>query len=207
MIFDVDVIAFNFSGYPVSYLELVATLLGLLSVWFATRENILTWPVGLLNEIGFFYLFFQVSLYAGMLLQLAFFVVTLTGWYYWRYGKKVKDVQQLPVSICAAIFVVIFFFAFVFNLLIANLHLILPGLITSPAAQPFIDSWVAVASLFAVFLLARKYLFSWPLWIMVDLVSIYLFWNQQLYLVAIEYVIFLLMAIYGYWHWRKLVES
>lgn len=205
--FDVNVIAFSFLGYSVSYLELLATILGLISVWFATRENILTWPFGILNEFALFYLFFQVSLYAGMLLQVIFFIVTLIGWYNWRQGKSAKSIRQLNQIACMGIIFFSLILAWLFNLLIARLHIFLPTIITMPAAQSLIDSWVAVTSILAVVLLAKKYVFSWVLWILVDIVSTYLFWNQQLYLVAIEYVIFLMMATYGYGNWRKIINE
>lgn len=207
LLLDIGSIAFSVWGYPVSYLELLATSLGLLSVFLASRENIATWPTGILSEIAFFYLFFQVSLYAGMLLQVIFFVITLAGWYGWHKGKPVGKIQQLNPVVCLIILITAFALTFLFNQLIQQLPSWFPHLISKPAAQSWIDSWVAVTSVIAVILLAKKYIFSWVLWILVDLVSIYLFWNQALYLLAVEYCIFLMMAIYGYLNWRKLIAE
>jgi nicotinamide mononucleotide transporter len=75
-------------GYPISYVELIGTLFGLVSVYFASRANILTWGTGIVNEIFLFILFFQVQLYADMFLQIYFFVVTLYGWYNWNAKTK-----------------------------------------------------------------------------------------------------------------------
>lgn len=207
LLLDIGSIAFSLWDYPVSYLELIATSLGLLSVFLASRENIATWPSGILSEIAFFYLFFQVSLYAGMLLQVIFLVVTLAGWYAWHKGKPVGKIQQLSPGICAFIFIIGFALTFLFNQFIQQLPDWLPQLISKPAAHSLVDSWVAVTSVIAVILLAKKIIFSWVLWILVDLVSIYLFWNQSLYLLAAEYCIFLMMAIYGYLNWRKLIAA
>ena len=71
--FDINTIAFEVIGYPVSYVELIGTLFGLISVYFASRANILTWPTGIINEFFLFILFFQVQLYADMFLQVYFF--------------------------------------------------------------------------------------------------------------------------------------
>lgn len=74
-------------GYPLSYVELVGILTGLLSVWLAAKSHILTWPIGLVNVAAFFFLFYQVCLYSDMLLQVFFFVTTCYGWYYWAWHQ------------------------------------------------------------------------------------------------------------------------
>ena len=86
--FDINNIAFEITGYQVSYLEMIGTSFGLLSVYFASRANILTWTTGIINELFLFILFFQVQLYADMFLQVYFFVVTLYGWYNWKQKSK-----------------------------------------------------------------------------------------------------------------------
>lgn len=200
---DINLIAFSVMDSQVSYLELIATFFCLISVYFATKENILTWPTGILNEFGFFCLFFQVNLYAGMLLQILFFIVTLYGWYFWKKIKiesPVINIKQLQL-----IWLVILIVAgtFIFNFLVSHLHILIPGIIQQPAVQSVLDSLVAVTSIAATYLLAKKILFAWVLWILVDLMSIGLFVSQQLYLVAIEYSIFMILAFYGYFRWRK----
>ena len=70
-------------GYSLSYVECIGTVFGLISVYFATRANILTWGTGIVNEVCLFVLFFQVQLYADMFLQVYFFGVTLYGWKQW----------------------------------------------------------------------------------------------------------------------------
>ena len=73
--FDIASAAFTVIGYPISYVELIGTLFGLISVYFASRANILTWSTGIVNEVFLFILFFQVHLYADMFLQVYFFVL------------------------------------------------------------------------------------------------------------------------------------
>jgi nicotinamide mononucleotide transporter len=200
---DIGFVAFSVWGYPVSYLELIASLLGLISVYLAARENILTWPTGILNEFGFFCLFFQVGLYAGMLLQVLFFVVTVYGWYHWKKVENTKAVTRLTVNNGLWLLLIILSLSYLFHFLVVNFHSIMSGFISKPASQSILDSLIAVISVAATFLLAQKKLFAWVLWICVDLMSIVLFTRQGLYLVAIEYGIFLAIAIYGYLNWRK----
>lgn len=200
---DIGFVAFSVWDYPVSYLELIASLLGLISVYLAAKESILTWPTGILNEFGFFCLFFQVGLYAGMLLQILFFVVTVYGWYYWKKIENISPVTHLAIRQGLWLLLIILLSTYAFHLLVTNLDSLLPALISKPASQSLLDSLIAVTSVAATFLLAKKKLFAWVLWICVDLMSIVLFIRQGLYLVTIEYCIFLSIAIYGYLHWRK----
>src|SRR4051812_16827252 len=93
--FDIKNIAFSVLGYPISYVELIATLSGLLSVFYASRANILTWPTGIINELFLFILFFQVRLYADMVLQVYFFIVTIYGWYYWKTNTIEKKIATV----------------------------------------------------------------------------------------------------------------
>src|ERR1700744_5826799 len=82
--FDISDTAFSIINYPISYVELIGTIFGLISVYFASKANILTWSTGIINEIFLFILFFQVYLYADMFLQVYFFIVTIYGWYNWN---------------------------------------------------------------------------------------------------------------------------
>jgi nicotinamide mononucleotide transporter len=200
---DINLVAFTLMNYPVSYLELFATFFGLVSVYFAAKGNILTWPTGIINEFGFCCLFFQVGLYAGMLLQVIFFIVTLYGWYYWKKVKTENSVVNIKRMQLIWLVISIVVGTFIFNLLVSYLHILLPSIIKQPATQSVLDSLVAVASIAATYLLAKKILFAWFVWILVDLMSIGLFVSQQLYLVAIEYGVFMVLAFYGYSRWRK----
>jgi nicotinamide mononucleotide transporter len=88
-------IAFTVRGYPVSYVELIGTLSGLISVYFASKANILTRGTGIVNEVFLFILFFQVHLYADMFLQAYFFVVTIYGWRNWKSNRLVTALLRL----------------------------------------------------------------------------------------------------------------
>ncbi|MBK9960819.1 MAG: nicotinamide mononucleotide transporter [Saprospiraceae bacterium] len=80
--FNVGHTMFSLLGYPVSYMEFVGTVFGIAGVWLAAKANILTWPVGLVNIILFFLIFYQVQLYSDMFLQIYFFMISLYGWFF-----------------------------------------------------------------------------------------------------------------------------
>ena len=93
-LFDINNIACEIIGYQISYVELIGTLFGFISVYLATKTNILTWATGIINELFLFILFFQVQLYADMFLQVFFFVVTLYGWYNWKQIPKENGITK-----------------------------------------------------------------------------------------------------------------
>lgn len=201
---DIETVAFTLMEYPVSYLELVATFFGMLSVYLATKPSIWTWPTGILNEIGFFLLFFQVELYADMLLQCIFFAVTVYGWIHWKSRKRNgRSIHSIGWKSLIALMAAVAIGAFAVGGMMSRLHIWFPSLFTEPAAYPFIDSFVMSASVAAIILLARKAVESWLLWMLVDIVCIGLFMARGINLVAAEYLLFLFMASYGYYNWRR----
>jgi nicotinamide mononucleotide transporter len=79
----IENIAFTVIGYDLSDIELIGTVFGLLAVYWASRENIWTWPASVINVAAFFVLFYQVNLYSDMFLKVYFLIVTVFGWYNW----------------------------------------------------------------------------------------------------------------------------
>lgn len=202
-LFEIENIAFEILGYPISYVELIGTMFGLISVYFATRANILTWSTGIVNEVFLFILFFQVQLYADMLLQVYFFVVTLYGWYQWNTktsGNRISETNFrnkifLAVTILIGTMLSCYFFT--------NIHLFFPTYFKIKAAYPLTDSFVMVTSIVATILLAKKRIENWYLWIAVDLVCMVLYFKKGVYFLSLEYLIFLGLASYGLYHWKK----
>lgn len=205
--FDINTVAFTLLGYPVSIIELVATIFGLISVYLATRPSILTWPTGIVNVIGFFILFFQYQLYADMLLQVYFFIVTLYGWHYWYAPKTAKPITQLSRNQVSLVITLLIFGTLTTGYFISRFHILLPTLFSEPASYPYIDAFTTVASILAMILLSRKIVESWILWIVVDVVCIGLYTAKSIMLVAIEYGVFLALATYGYIHWRGMIRD
>lgn len=205
--FDIKNIAFEIIGYQISYVELIGTLFGLLSVYFASRANILTWATGIINEVFLFILFFQIQLYADMFLQVYFFVVTLYGWYNWKQKPKQNSItltqKKTKIWLASAIIVGTIIAGFLF----ANIHLYLPHYFKTEAAFPFADSFVMVLSIVATVLLAQKKIETWYLWIIVDIVCVFLFFKKGIVFLALEYLVFLGLATYGLLNWKKQLNN
>ena len=201
--FDITSVAFKILGYAISYVELIGTLFGFVSVYYAAKANVFTWPAGIINESFLFILFFQVQLYSDMFLQVYFFVITIYGWYKWKAqtveNKISKSSNQSKVKIALAIIGGTFLFGYFFK----HIHLLLPTYFGKQAAYPFIDSFIMISSVIANILLARKKIENWYLWIIVDIVSILLFLKRGIYFLSFEYLVFLGMVSYGLFNWRK----
>lgn len=202
--FSVEYTVFTVLDYPVSLIELVGTLFGLLSVIFASRTNILTWSTGIVNEFCLFLLFFQIQLYPDMFLQVFFFGATIFGWYQWRKPQKelrisFSDRKQWMIYLALIAGLTIVSGAF-----FAEIHQLLPSFFKEKAALPYLDSFVMVSSVVATILLAKKRIETWYLWIAVDITCTFLYMYRGVYFLAIEYAVFLGIATYGLSNWLKM---
>lgn len=206
-LFEISNIAFEVLGYQISYVELIATLFGLISVYFASRANILTWPTGIVNELFLFVLFFQVQLYADMLLQVYFFVVTLYGWRSWKTKPKGNSITTTSASRRLWFVAIVIIGSLITGFLFSNIHLYLPQYFRIEAAYPYADSLVMVLSIIATVLLAQKKIETWYLWIMVDVICVFLFLKKGIVFLGIEYFIFLGVATYGLLNWKKQMKN
>jgi nicotinamide mononucleotide transporter len=205
--FNINSIAFQIFSYNVSYVELLGTLFGLISVWLASRANILNWAFGILNEIFLFLLFYQTQLYADMFLQIYFLVVTVIGWYNWSKKSLKNKILSLSNNIRISIVLIIFTGTLALGFFIKNIHFILPDFFTIPASYPFVDSLIMVMSITATILLARKRIESWVLWISVDVIATVLYAVKEIWFLSVEYLVFLFMASYGLYNWNKQVKK
>lgn len=204
LIFDLDWIVFTLWDYPMSFIELFGTFTGLITVWLAARNNIWTWPIGLINVSSFFIIFWQVQLYADMFLQLYFFGMSIYGWIFWYRQKDVLvKISFLNSRDRLISLIIIIAGVVVLGMLISKIHIYFPDIFEKPAAYPYFDAFTTVVSIVASVWMARRIVESWVLWILVDLVAIGLYFLKGIKLVSIEYIIFLLMSIYGLIGWIK----
>ena len=206
MLFDVKETFFTIFEHPVSYVEFIGTVLGLISVFLAARANIFTWPTGIANAIFFLVIFYQIHLYSDMFLQMYFCGMGVYGWFTWKYKaehqqsaiRTLSNSQRLQLAgFIAAVTLVI-------GTLISKIHLLLPQIFDHPASYPYIDTFVAISSVLAVILLARRIFETWVLWVLVDITSIGLYSVKGVKLIALEYVIFLALAVLGVASWYRL---
>lgn len=205
--FDINNIALEVIEYKISYVELIGTIFGFASVYLASRANILTWPTGIINVIFLFILFFQVQLYADMFLQVYFFVITFFGWYNWKQKPQQNSITSINLKAQLCYISIIILGTFFAGFLFTNIHLYLPNYFKTEATFPYIDSFVMISSIVATILLSQKKFETWYLWILVDFICVFLFFKKGIIFLALEYLVFLGLAIYGLLNWKKQVNN
>lgn len=205
-LFDVKETFFTVLGHNVSYVEFIGTVLGLISVFLAARANIFTWPTGIANAIFFLVIFYQIHLYSDMFLQVYFCGMGVYGWFSWKRKAEqhqsaiqtLSNVRRLQVAaFIAAVTLII-------GTLISRIHLLLPQVFDHPASYPYVDTFIAISSILATILLARRIFETWVLWVLVDITSIGLYSVKGVKLIALEFVIFLALAVLGVLSWYRL---
>lgn len=206
-IFDINNTLVTVLGYDLSYIECFGTLSGLLCVWLGAKGNILNWPIGLINIICFFIIFYQVRLYSDMFLQIYFFSISIYGWIKWtKQNQSGKPIALLsPKSRRALVFIIILS-TIVLGFIVKNIHHILPKIFPVPAAFPFIDSFIAVCSIVANVLLAKRILENWALWVLTDFICVFVYAAKHVLFISLEYGVLFIIATYGLYEWMKLYK-
>ncbi|GGC10812.1 nicotinamide riboside transporter PnuC [Dyadobacter sediminis] len=187
----------SLGGIATTYLEILGFLTGAVCVYLNTRQNVLGWFFGIVNAILYAIVFWQVQLYADMGLQGYYFLTSIYGWWIWKFGGKSHD--GIRVTRTPARLYLIFGAVFITATLLWGYLL---GRFTN-ASLTYADSALTVASLIGQWMMARKYLENWILWIIADACYVFMYFYKSLHLTAILYAVFLALAVIGYVQWKK----
>jgi nicotinamide mononucleotide transporter len=192
--------AFTLWGEAFSWAEVIGTVTGVICVWWVAREVIWNFPMGLANNVFLLVLFVDAKLYADGLLQILFFALGVYGWVVWARGEgggrtgDQEPVRQTTAAEWQA-------FALIGMALWVGAYIWLDHHTDSPV--PIWDSLALALSLVATYGQAKKLLESWWIWIAVDVVSVPLFFNRGLPLIALLYFAYGLICIKGLREWRR----
>ena len=185
-----------FKWWSISVTEAWGFATGGACVWLVVREHLWNWPIGLANNVVFFVLFFQSRLYADMGLQVIYFALGVYGWRLWLNGGRTFD--RLPVTRTTRTEWIILACA-----VPLGTWALREILIRVSGAAPFWDSLTTVLSLAAQYLLCRKRVENWFLWIIADVIYVPLYLSRDLPLTALLYAVFLTMCLIGLREWRR----
>ena len=192
--------AFALWGSPVSWLEIVAFVLALVMVVMNMRVNPLAWPLAIISSLLYFGLFWNSKLYGDASLQIFFVVIALWGWWQWLRGTQADgtalQVRALPTARRWQ--------------LLAALAVAWPatGLFLKTYTDtdvPWWDAFPTAASLIGQWLLGRKYVDNWLVWIVVNVVSVGLFAYKGLWLTVLLYSLFIAMSFFGWRAWQRML--
>ena len=177
--------------------EVLAVIFGIVSVYLSTREHIWSWPTALVNVALYFVVFYEAKLYADMGLQVVYFGLSLYGWYEWLYGganRTELHVSRTTKSLGVRLLIIGVVCAGILGTLLARF---------TDAALPFVDSATTSTSLVAQWMMTKKLLENWLVWIGVDVLYVGMFIFKGLFLTAGLYAVFLALAVKGYLDWRR----
>jgi len=182
-----------------NYIELIAAALGLVAIVLQIRQHILYWPVSIVLVSLYIFVYINAKLYADMSLQVYYLAISFYGWYHWAFGKRKDSEEKLPVSF-ASLKVMIFSF-----LIAVALFWTISAILIhyTDSDLPYWDAFTTALSFVATWMLARKIIENWLIWIAVDAVSVGIYIFKGLYPTAILFTVLTILAVAGYNSWRK----
>jgi nicotinamide mononucleotide transporter len=180
---------------PLGLTETLGFVTGAVCVWLTVKQNIWSWPIGIANSAFFIALFFGARLFADMGLQVIYIVLGFLGWYWWLRGGENRTTLRVSHATPATLLAL----GLLGAVATAGLTVFLRSI---GDAAPFLDALTTVLSLIAQYMLTRKLIENWYVWITADIIYIGLYSSRGLYLTAALYALFLALCVMGLRGWR-----
>ncbi len=184
-------------------LEIVAVIFGILSVWFAKKDNILVFPTGLISTSIYVYLLWKWVLWGDMMINGYYFIMSIYGWYHWT--RKKGEVVEFPISVISKaekrMSLIIFIFTVAFVVLVYHYF----NRFTTWYA--YVDTFLTGIFFVGMWLMAKRKIENWIFWIIGDIISIPLYFAKGFTFTSFQYLIFTIVAIYGYIEWKKSLNN
>lgn len=191
-----------------TWMEIVAASLGVISVWYAKKANILVYPTGIVSVLLYVYICFNAQLYADMGINAYYFIFSIYGWIMW--SRKNEDEEELPVTysnrktwlISIGVFIISIFIIWgLLRIFKAN------DVVYWSTFVPYTDTFTTAVAILGMWLMAIKKVENWLFWIAADVVSVPLYLYKHLVFTSFQYLVFLIIAVLGYYEWRKLAKE
>lgn len=180
-------------------LEIVGSIFGLLSVWFSKRDNILVFPTGIISTAIFVYILWVYGLLGDMMINAYYFAMSIYGWYLWT--RKVDESHFIPIS------KIVSKKEYILSAIIFSATLIFVSLVYSFFEKwnnwtAYVDTLTTAIFFVGMWLMAKKKIENWIYWIIGDIITIPLYLVKGLIFSSFQYLIFTIIAIYGYKAWK-----
>ena len=184
------------------YLEIIAVLTGITSVWFAKKENILLYPIGTVSVLIWIYLCWIGEIYSQAVINLFFLIMNIYGWYNWsrkdnseinKVQIKFSSLKEYLLVITVAALLTLLIYSALSNVEILNFNW----------KFVLMESFITTLNFIAMWLMAWKRVENWVLWIIGDIFCIPLFVFKEYYLSVAQFSIFIIIAFMGYFEWKK----
>jgi nicotinamide mononucleotide transporter len=183
-------------------LEAIAFVFGILSVWLAKKENILVYPTGLISTIITTYLLYQAEYFGDMTMNFYYSIMSVYGWYKWQSKKNQLELEITRTNTKEKI---IGFLMFILTIIFTYLvYLFFDYKLEIPN---YIDIFTSGIFFTAMWFMALKKIENWTLWILGDCIVVPLFVHRGLGMLALQYIIFTILAILAYIQWKKILAK
>lgn len=174
-----------------SIVEIIAVFFSVLYVVLAARESIWCWGAACISVSIYIYICYTAKLYPETGLQIFYLIMAGAGYYTWNKDNKEEIKEWTELKHLVIIFlgtILTFFMGFYFS-------------IYTDSLMPITDSFTTIFSLIATYMVVKKVLGNWFYWIVIDLVSVYLYFNRDLHLTSLLFIVYTIIAVFGYFSW------
>ena len=183
------------------WLELTGTLVGLIYLWLEYRASVWLWAANIVMPLIYIFVYYDSGFYADMGINVYYLIASLYGWIMWRRGRD--NGKELPISHTPRREIALM--GSIFAVLMLGIWLILINFTDSTV--PLGDTFTTVLSVVALYMLAKKYVEQWLVWIVVDVVCAGLYLYKGLYPTAVLYLLYSVVAWFGYRRWLKMMKN
>jgi len=192
--------------FQTSALEFIAVLAGIASVWFSKKEQVLVYPVGLINTTIFVYLSFKGHLLGEASVNIYYTVMSIYGWWLWtRKNDQQQTILQIQFSTNKELLQQLLFFVSFYVVLYTALSFSKASF--APGAIPWADALSSAAAYTGMWLMAKKKVESWYYWIATNIFSIPLYFVKGYVFTSVQFFVLLMLAIAGLIEWRKKAQA
>lgn len=185
------------------FLEITAVVFGLFSVWYAKKDNILVFPTGIVSTLIYVYLLWKWSLLGDMMINGYYFVMSIYGWYHWT--RKNGEVAEFPIEMTTQKEKIQAFFIFILTIVFVVEVYHFFDKFTNWFS--YIDTLLTGIFFVGMWLMAKRKVENWIFWIIGDIISIPLYFIKGFTFTSFQYVVFTIIAIYGYLEWKKICNN
>lgn len=183
-------------------LEIAAFVFTAVNVWLAVKENMWTWPAGIVSVILFFVYFWQTHVYLNAWLQVVYFILSIHGWYEWLHGGERKTERRVSFASARTWTVTV-----VIGVALTFVLLDLDHRFSADVSMPFWDALTTAFSLVGQYMLNMKIIENWIIWALVDVIYVFMFIHQKSTLFAVLYAFFIFLCTKGLIDWRRTARA
>jgi nicotinamide mononucleotide transporter len=186
-----------------TWIEAIAVIMGIVSVWYSRKENILVFPTGIINTTLYIYLSFKGHLLGEASVNLYYTIMSLYGWYWWSRKKEdqVSKLLQITNSDLKEKAQHLFIFIGFYAVLFFALQFLKTNF--APDAIPWADALASASAYTAMWLMAKKKVDSWIWWVVTNITSIPLYFIKGYAFTSFQFIVLLVLAVAGYFSWKE----